>query len=122
MADGITAVKTGVRGPRQFQALFSEAIPFTLTFEDDTIATDSIYSGGALVDVPGAQLGDFVFVAAEIDQVECQFIGAVQAADKVEVTLVNDTSGTVTAFASGVKLNGLVLRLADSLFADPSAE
>ena len=115
MADGITAVSAGTLGPRQFQGLFN-IIPFKLTFEDDTIATDSIYSGGALVNVPGAKLGDFVMIACTEDSRECHFIGSVQAADQIEVTLVNDTSGTVTNFASGVVINGLVLSPKANIF------
>lgn len=115
MADGITAVSVGVQGPRQFQGLFN-IIPFTLTFEDDSIATDSIYSGGGLVSVPGAALGDFVLIASTIDNTECQFIASVQAAGKVEVTLVNDTAGTVTTFAAGVTLNGIVLQPKANIF------
>ena len=109
MADGITAITVLTKGPRQFQDIFAYVIPFICTFEDDSIATDSIYSGGALVTVTGANLGDLVWVGCELDQVETEFIARVQATDKVEITLVNDTSGTVTAFATGAKLNGIVL-------------
>ena len=109
MADGITAVTVLTKAPRQFQDIFTYVIPFILTFEDDSIATDSIYSGGALVTVTGAALGDLVWLGCELDQVETHFVGRVQAADKVEITLVNDTAGTVTAFATGAKVNGLVL-------------
>lgn len=110
MADGITGVEVKGKSARQFQSLF-DVIPFKLTFEDDSIATDSNYSGGGLVAVPGAELGDFVLVTSNIDQVETHFVAAVQAAGQVEVTLINDSSGTVTAYASGVTVKGVVLSL-----------
>ena len=115
MADGITATSAGVKGPRQFQGLF-DVIPFKLTFEDDSILDGDNYSGGALVSVPGAQLGDFVLVAAAFDNVECQFYGSVQAADNVEVTLQNTTGGTVTTFLTGTVINGLVLQPKKNVF------
>lgn len=121
MADGITNVKVGRKQAQQFQNVFSEVIPFSLTFEDDSILDGDVYSGGALVDVAGAALGDVVLVFPEIDPVECQFFAAVQAADKVEVTLHNNSGGTVTAFASGVTVNGVVLKFNNELWADPSA-
>jgi hypothetical protein len=115
MADGITLTGAATEGARQFQGLFT-AIPFKLTFEDDTIATDSIYSGGGTVSVPGAAIGDFVLVAPVIDPTECQFIASVTADDTVEVTLVNDTAGTVTTFASGTVVNGIVLKPRSSVW------
>lgn len=108
MADGITAVSTVNASPRQFQDCFN-VIPFVLTFEDDSILDGDNYSGGGTVSVPGAKLGDFVLIAAELDTVECQFYANVIADDTVEVTLQNTTGGTVTAFATGAKLNGCVL-------------
>ena len=116
MADGITAISAGVSGPRQFQGLFN-VIPFKLTFEDDSILADGLYSGGALVAVPGAALGDFVLIASTIDNTECHFYAAVQAAGQVEVTLINETAGTVTTFATGAVLNGIVLSPKQNVFA-----
>lgn len=116
MADGITAVSAGVKGPRQFQGLF-DIIPFKLTFEDDSILDGDNYSGGATVSVPGAALGDFVLVSVALDAVECQFYANVTAADTVEVTLQNTTGGTVTAFATGAVINGLVLKPKQNVFA-----
>jgi hypothetical protein len=119
MADGVTAIKVGARGPRQFQALFSEAIPFNVTFEDDSILDGDEYVND--VTVPGAQLGDFVFVAPELDTADLAWYAAVTAANTVTIQLSNMTGGTLTTFATGAKLNGLVLRLSDDLFADASA-
>ncbi len=116
MADGITAVSAGTLGARQFQGLFN-IIPFKLTFEDDSILENVLYSGGALVNVPGAKLGDFVLIASTIDNTECFFYATVQAADQVEVTLINETAGTVTTFATGVVLNGLILSPKQNVFA-----
>lgn len=110
MADGITAVSVLNAGPQQFQGLF-DVIPFVLTFEDDSILDGDTYSGGGTVSVPGAKLGDFVLIGCELDTVECNFFANVTAADTVEVTLQNTTGGTVTAFATGAKLNGCVLSL-----------
>jgi len=116
MADGLTATVAGGKGPRQFQGLF-DVIPFKVTFEDDSIATDSAYSGGGLVNVPGAALGDFVLIAPTIDATETHFHANVQAADQVEITLVNSSAGTVTTFATGVVLNGLILKPKQNAFA-----
>lgn len=116
MTDGITATGAATKGARQFQGVFT-VIPFKLTFEDDSISTDSAYSGGGLVAVPGAALGDFVLVAGVIDMVETHFHGSVQAAGQVEVTLVNSSSGTVTALATGTVVNGIVLKPNPSIWA-----
>ena len=116
MADGITAVSAGVKGPKQFQGLF-DIIPFKLTFEDDSILDGDNYSGGGTVSVPGAALGDFVLVSCATDTVEMQFYANVIAADTVEVTLQNTTGGTVTAFATGVSVNGIVLKPKQNAFA-----
>jgi len=116
MADGITAASVGVKGPRQFQGLF-DVIPFKCTFEDDSILDGDNYSGGGTVAVTGAGLGDFVLVSAALDTVECQFYANVTAANTVEITLQNTTGGTVTAFATGVVINGLVLKPKQNVFA-----
>ena len=115
MADGLTAVSAGVVGPRQFQGLFT-IIPFKVTFEDDSILADGIYSGGGLVSVPGAALGDFVLLSCTIDPTECLFFGNVVSADNVEVTLINETAGTLTTFAAGAVINGLVLQPKQNIF------
>lgn len=115
MADGITAVSVGQKGPRQFQGLF-DVIPFKLTFEDDSILDGDNYSGGGTVSVPGAALGDFVLVSCVLDTVETQFYANVIAADTVEVTLQNTTGGTVTAFATGAVINGVVLKPKKNVF------
>ena len=115
MADGITGVSVGAKGPRQFQGLF-DVIPFKLTFEDDSILDGDNYSGGATVSVPGAALGDFVLVSCVLDTVETQFYANVTAADTVEVTLQNTTGGTVTAFATGAVINGIVLKPKKNVF------
>jgi hypothetical protein len=110
MADGITGVSALSKNARQFQDLF-DVIPFTLTFEDDSIADGAIYAGGGTVAVPGAAVGDFVLVAPEADAVDTTWVGNVTAADTVTVVLNNTSGGTVTAFASGVVVNGIVLSL-----------
>lgn len=115
MADGITAVSAGQKGPRQFQGLF-DVIPFKLTFEDDSILDGDSYSGGGTVSVPGAALGDFVLVASTIDPGEMNFFASVTAADTVEVTLRNTTGGTLTTFAAGAVVNGLVLKPKKNVF------
>lgn len=119
MADGVTLTKVGVRGPRQFQALFEEAIPFNVTFEDDSILDGDEYVND--VTVPGAQLGDFVLIAPEVDPADLAWYAVVTAANTITVQLSNMTGGTLTTYAAGAKLNGLVLRLSDALFADASS-
>lgn len=121
MADGLTAAKVGTKQAQQFQRVFSEVIPFSVVFEDDSILDGDNYSGAGLVDVVGAELGDLVLVAPVADAVETQFYGNVQAAGKVEITLQNTTGGTVTAFASGVTVRGVVLKFNDEIWDQPEA-
>lgn len=47
------------------------------------------------VTVTGAQLGDFVLVSAELDAQNLVISGNVRAANTVEVTVANNTGGTI---------------------------
>lgn len=110
MGDGLSAATILTEYSKQFTELFT-VIPFVVTFEDDSIATSEIYAGGGLVTVTGAKLGDLVFVAPELDIADLQFHAQVQAADKVEIVLTNNTGGTLTTFAAGAVINGMVWSL-----------
>ena len=109
MADGITAITVLAKRTYQWTDLF-DCIPFKVTFEDDSILKDAIYVGGGTVAVVGAKLGDWVFVAPELDIADMEFHANVTAADVVTIALSNNTGGTLTTFASGAILNGLVLQ------------
>jgi hypothetical protein len=116
MADGLTLPKIGPKGPVQWTRLFKEVIPFKVTFEDDSIATNTIYVGAGTVAVTGANLGDFVLCAVEGDVVDKHFVGYVTAADVVTVMLSNNNGSTDTDFATGYVVNGMVLVLNDAVW------
>jgi hypothetical protein len=108
MADGLTS-KTILRAQAmRFEDMFT-VIPFKVTFEDDSIVKDAIYDGGGTVAVTGAALGDYCFVAPEVDIADMELVGHVTAADVVTVLLSNNTGGTLTTLASGTVVNGFVL-------------
>lgn len=104
----MSSTSLGRKNRAQFQGLFSEVIPFTVTLTEASIATGAVSSGD--VTVTGAALGDFVLMASETDLVDCVLVGQVTAADTVTVSVVNVTGGAVTAFSGGIKLNGVVLK------------
>jgi hypothetical protein len=116
MADGLTAVSQGSAAPRQFQGTF-KVIPFTFTFEDDSILDGDEYSAEATV--TGAALGDFVLVAPKLDCADLFFNAYVTAANTVTVQINNMTGGTLTTFASGAVFNGVVLQPTSNVYADP---
>lgn len=115
MADGITAIKLDgvldVRA-RQFQGAF-DVLPFQLTFEDDSILDGDEFTVDATI--TGVRLGDFVFVAPQLDIADLDLVAYVTASDVVTVQLKNMTGGTLTTFATGIVLNGFVLRLRSSI-------
>ncbi len=111
MADGITAIKldgTKAVRVRQFQGVF-DVLPFQLTFEDDSILDGDEFTVDATV--TGVALGDFVFVTPQADLADLDMSAYVTAADVVTVQLKNMTGGTLTTFATGIVLNGFVLRI-----------
>ena len=109
MADGITSIQTvaGIGEARQFQDLFT-CIPFSLVYEDDSILT--LAGGFVTAAIPGAALGDFVLISPELDVADMLFTAYVTATDVVTIGLFNTTGGTLTTFASGATLNGLILK------------
>ena len=101
-------VLTGTQGPRLFQDLF-EVIPFTFTFEEDSIAAEAASS--ADITVTGAALGDFVLVAPIIDIVDIGLHAWVQAANTVTVMVANlEVADANTTLATVGTWNGLVLK------------
>lgn len=114
MTDGLSAKKYWQSsGKIPFQRLFDKVIPFEVVFEDDSIATNTVYDGGATVTATGAKLGDFVLVASEADVVDKHFQATVTAANAVTIVLSNNNGSTDTDYASGVVINGIVLSLSD---------
>ncbi len=111
-ADGLhTTLLWQSSGPIPFQRLF-KAIPFVVTFEDDSIADNAVYDGGGTVAVVGAKLGDFVLIGAELDLDDLHMFATVTAADVV--TIISSNNGATdpeTQLLTGVKINGLVLSL-----------
>jgi predicted LPLAT superfamily acyltransferase len=108
MADGLSSKTILEDRVTQWTDLF-DCIPFKVTFEDDSIVANAVYDGGGTVAVIGASLGDFVLVAPELDIADMHFHANVTAADVVTIILSNNTGGTLTTFASGAVINGLVL-------------
>lgn len=113
MATDITAITDTLNraqnvGPKQFQGLFS-VIPFTATIEDDTLPAQT--ASAASVDVPGAEVGDFVMVASEADQASGILVGQVIASDVVEITFFNvEGTDANVSLATPVNMNGVVLK------------
>ncbi len=110
MGDGLSAATILTEYSKQFTELFT-VIPFVASIIDASILANDIYSFGGLVTVTGAKLGDFVFLAAELDNADLQLVGQVQAADKVEIMLLNNTGGTLTTFSGATVVNGMVWSL-----------
>ena len=117
MADGLTAASILTEYSQQFTSLF-QCIPFVFTFEDDSIVANAIYDGGANIAVTGANLGDFVFIAPELDIADMQVYAHCRASDSVTVNLSNNTGGTLTTFASGAVFNGIVFSLKPQIWAE----
>ena len=109
----ISATSARVKAKRQFQHVFDEVIPFTFTLTEASIATGAAGLSAGNITVPGAELGDFVQVAVELDIVDLVVTAAVTAADTVTITLANLTGGAVTALSGGATVNGVVLKAGD---------
>ena len=56
------------------------------------------------VTVPGAKLGDFAFVSADIDVVDLELSAQVTAANAVTVSLSNNTGGTLDLGAGNLRV------------------
>ena len=114
MATNITAITDTVNSAkvsarRQFQALFSECIPFSFVGTDATIAAQ--VAGQCDVDVPGAALGDFVLVNVAKDNNAQLVTAAVTAANVVTVTTFNvEGTDADTSFSTGPTFYGVVLK------------
>ena len=105
--NGVVINEGGLQS-RQFQGLFS-IIPFTFSFEEDSIA--NLSSSSRDITVVGAALGDFVMIAPSIDLVSLDMWGWVASADTVTVMVQNleevDANTTLATIATH---NGLLLR------------
>lgn len=98
----------GVKGPKQFQGLF-DVIPFKVTLEDDTVAAS--LASQVDVAVAGAELGDFVFIAAPVDLSAGVLSAAVLSAGNVTVTFQNnDDAAANTTLATAVECKGVILK------------
>jgi hypothetical protein len=103
-----TVGNTGVKGPRQFQGLF-DVIPFTFNIEEDSVGAED--SAQADFTIPGAELGDFVFVALGVDAVSLQAYAFVAAADTVTIGVQNlETADANTTLATVSEGNGFILK------------
>jgi len=103
----------GTKGPRQFQGVF-DCIPFKATVDFASVA-DGNEAVSALT-VGGAELGDFVLVAAGIDVQDLALVAQVTAADEVTVQVGNWTGGTINLGSQTI--TGIVLKPKDNVFAD----
>lgn len=111
MATNITVITdtlnvSGVKGPRQYQGVF-DLIPFKFSMLDTTIPAQG--AAQADIDVPGAELGDFVDLSVKFDTTGLLISATVRAADVVEVTVFN-TEGTDanTTLVAAREVNGLI--------------
>jgi hypothetical protein len=107
-----TSTEVGVASAnaRQFRGLFDYVIPAKVNFEEDSIAAGA--SSAAVYTVLGAQLGDFVLVAANSDLGD-DLIFTAQVTDANEVTVVatDASAATNTSAATVGTLYLLVLGL-----------
>jgi hypothetical protein len=91
-----------------FRGMFT-VIPFTFTFEEDSIAAEA--SSTADIVVTGARLGDFVLIAPTVDTVSVLLSAFVSAANQVTVVAQNlEVSDANTTLATVATHNGLILR------------
>jgi len=98
------------KGPRaeSFRGLFN-IIPFTFSFEEDSIAAEC--SSSKDITVTGAALGDFVLIAPSIDLVDIDMWGWVASANTVTVMAQNlETADASTTLATIATHNGLILK------------
>jgi len=103
-------MSVGQKNARQFTAIFSEVIPFKATVD---FASAAAGTGSAVdVDVPGAELGDFVLVSTSLDVADTQVDASVTAADVVTVNMQANTLSGTEDFASQT-INGVVLKKGD---------
>ena len=106
-ATAAAIVTNSAENPRQFQDLFT-VIPFTFTFDEDSIGSGAASAGD--ITVTGAALGDFVLIAPTIDLVDIMFVGFVQSANTVTLIVQDAGLGTNTVLAGNETFNGLILK------------
>ena len=106
-ATAAAVVLNAQENPRQFQDLFT-VIPFTFTFDEDSIASGAASAGD--ITVTGAALGDFVLVSCLIDLVDIHVSGFVQSANTVTIIAQELGLGTNTVLAGNESFNGLILK------------
>lgn len=105
--NGVVIANGGVQRA-QFQGLF-DVIPFTFSFEEDSIGAED--SSSKDITVAGAALGDFVLIAPTIDLVSVNMFGWVQSANTVTVMVQNlETADANTTLATIATHNGLLLK------------
>lgn len=97
-------------GRLQFQDLFEVVGVGAFTVDFPNSATGSGTNATALVTVPGAALGDIVMVGLGVDPVDAAVVGHVNAANSVELILLNNTAGAVNLASHKLRL--VVLRVA----------
>lgn len=119
MATNITVItdavnKAAAPASRQFQGTL-KTLPFTATLLDTTIPAQG--AAQADIDVPGAELGDFVLLSIAFDTTGLLIQAAVRAKDVVEITVFN-TEGTDanTTLVAARNINGLVLKPQPNVF------
>ena len=109
-----SAVQVGTKGARQFQGMF-DVIPFKVSILDA-----SLPAGASVADitVPGAALGDFVFVATTIDCVENVVLAFVQSADTVTIVLrsLQEVDASTTFATTARVCNGFILKPKSNVF------
>ena len=109
-----SAVLTGTKGARQFQGAF-DFIPFKASLLDASLPAGA---SQADITVPGAALGDFVFVAPTIDSVNTFVGGFVASANTVTLFIRSmEEVDAVTTWATTAKqVNGFILKPKSNVF------
>lgn len=107
-----TAVSARPRNRRQFQALFSNTIPFKATLDLPSLADGK--GVNATIAVPGAVLGDFVMVSISVDEAGFVASAYVSAANVVTIRFQNESESTTDVASCTVK--GLCLSPSSQVF------
>ena len=111
-----------IANPMQFTSLFNCAV-FSFTLEADTMPADG--GGGETQEValeltvPGAALGDFIYIAPAVDVVGTSIVAYVTAANTITLQIENLTGADSTAFDTATKgFVGLILRFKPNVIYD----
>jgi len=103
---GITALSPVM--PRQFQDLVRNVIEYEAVWDPDSVGSNGEQHED--VAIPGARLGDHVWVTIDIDVQNLDVVGHVTASDVVTLGLHNPSAGAVNLGSCNVHVVVLQFR------------